>query len=188
MVALFSGKVLHSTTLIPGGVTEKVTPTNIAHYKEMLLKVRNFIESAYIPDVVAVAQVFPEYFSQGIGCGNFLSCGVFPERSGTQLFPSGVIIDGKLERLDPDKITEDTTYSMFSSRSGLHPSKGETIPDPDKSKAYSLLLYFTGSSRNALLIPLLLFLLMVFLWMFFLHLIVVFVRPIAIHLQGDKII
>ncbi|MCX7712726.1 MAG: nickel-dependent hydrogenase large subunit, partial [Chthoniobacterales bacterium] len=35
------------------------------------------------------------------------------------------------------RITEDVAYSWFRSSSGLHPSRGETQPDPHKPNAYS---------------------------------------------------
>ena len=141
MTALFSGKVPHSTTLVPGGVTEKADARKIAAYSAILSKLRSFIESAYLPDVVAVAKAFPEYFETGKGCGNFLSYGAFPEGDGNSrlFFPSGVLRRGKIERLDLKKLTEDVSHSLFSSSSKLHPSQGETLPDPNKQGAYSWL-------------------------------------------------
>lgn len=142
MVALYSGKVPHSTTLVPGGVTEKATAINIAAYSSMLSKLRTFIDTAYIPDVVAVAGQFPEYFEMGKGCGNFLAYGVFPQSHGREnlFFPPGVITaEHGAAALDVSKITEDVASSLFSSPSGLHPSRGKTEPDPDKSGAYSWL-------------------------------------------------
>ncbi len=141
MGALFAGKLPHAATLVPGGVTEKVTAKKIAAYRDMLGKLTNFINTAYLEDVVAVAGAFPEYFSTGAGYGNFLSYGVFEESTNgnEKLFPAGVIIDGKLQGFDPAKIGEDIKFSHFSSGSGLHPSKGETTPEPGKSGAYTWL-------------------------------------------------
>lgn len=73
MGAVFAGKLPHAATLIPGGVTEKVTALKIVEFGSLLARVRAFIERAYLPDVVAVASAFPEYFAVGQGCGNFLS-------------------------------------------------------------------------------------------------------------------
>ncbi len=139
--ALFSGKMPHAATLVPGGVTERATITKIAAFQDILKQLRTFIDTAYLPDALEVVGGFPEYFEIGKGPGNFLAYGVFPESDDDQrtLFPSGVILDGKPGALDADKITEDVEYSRYSSPSGLRPGQGLTKPDPGKSKAYSWL-------------------------------------------------
>jgi Ni,Fe-hydrogenase I large subunit len=101
---------------------------------------RTFIDNAYIPDVIAVAGQFPEYFELGKGCGNFLAYGVFPQDTSEEslFFPSGVVMaDTGATSCDVSKITEDVASSLFSSPSGLHPSQGRTVPDPEKANAYS---------------------------------------------------
>ncbi|MBF0226676.1 MAG: nickel-dependent hydrogenase large subunit [Desulfobacterales bacterium] len=138
MSAIFSGKVPHAATLIPGGVTEIVTAKKIAAYKSLLVNIKNFIENAYLEDVLSVASAFPEYFSLGKGCENFLTYGVFPENQ-NNFFPEGLLVKGKLMPFNQDKITEDVKYSRYSSASSLHPTQGETIPSPQKYNAYSWL-------------------------------------------------
>jgi ferredoxin hydrogenase large subunit/hydrogenase large subunit len=139
MTALFGGKVPHSPTLVPGGVTEKVTVDKIVAYKSMLKDIQTFIDHAYLPDVIAVAQAFPDYWEIARGCGNFLAYGVFPEseNNSVKLFPAGVVMGGKLSGFEKTRITEDVMYSLFSSQSGLPPSRSQTIPDPHKAQAYS---------------------------------------------------
>lgn len=139
--ALFGGKIPHATGLVPGGVTEGIRPDNIAGYRSRIQQLRTFIDQCYLPDVVAVAGAFPDYFKIGKGCGNFLSFGVFPEtdEQAQTLLPPGVLVAGRVEALDAGQITEDVRYSLFSSRSGLKPEAGETRPDPEKSGAYSWL-------------------------------------------------
>lgn len=137
--ALYAGKLPHASSLVPGGVTERVTAKKIAASMSMLNRLKTFINSCYIPDVLAVAGAFPEYFSLGKGYDQFLSYGVFRESGDINdtFFPSGIVADGRLESFDPDHITEDVAYSHFSSRSGLKPSQGETVADPNKSTSYS---------------------------------------------------
>ncbi len=139
--AVFGGKLPHSTTLIPGGVTEKVTAKKIAACRDILNRLKGFIETCYIPDVLEVAKAFPDYFGTGGGCGNFLAYGVFSESEDLShtLFPSGIILDGKFGPFDASKVSEDVRYSLYSSPSGLRPSEGVTIPEPKKEKAYSWL-------------------------------------------------
>ena len=141
MCTLFAGKMPHVATLVPGGITEAVTAEKIAAYGSMLRKLQVFIETAYLPDVMALAAGFPDYLKIGRGCGNFLACGGFPEaedRSVTFL-PAGVVAVSELSAFDPGRITEDVTCSLFSSPSGLSPAAGQTVPQPGKTGAYSWL-------------------------------------------------
>jgi Ni,Fe-hydrogenase I large subunit len=139
MTAVFGGKVPHSPALVPGGMTERVTVDKLAAYTSLLQEVRTFIDHVYLPDVLAVAQAFPDYWEIGRGPGNFLAYGVFPEAEAgsRKLFPAGVMIDGKLSGFDEAAITEDVMYSLFSSQSGLPPFRSQTVPDPQKAQAYS---------------------------------------------------
>jgi Ni,Fe-hydrogenase I large subunit len=141
MGAVFGGKLPHAATLIPGGVTEKVTAKKIAAYKSMVSKLQTFIDKSYLPDVAEVAAAFSKYFRIGKGCGNFLAYGVFPESENnlTKFLPSGVVMGGTLTAFDATRITEDVRYSLYSSSSGLHPAQGQTVPEPHKSGAYSWL-------------------------------------------------
>jgi len=139
--ALFAGKMPHAATLIPGGVTERVTVSKIVAFQEILKQLRIFIDNAYLPDALEVVKGFPDYFEIGKGPGNFLAYGVFPESDdgAKLLFPSGVVMDGKAGPFDADKITEDVQYSRYSSPSNLPPGQGQTVPDHAKPNAYSWL-------------------------------------------------
>lgn len=139
LAAVFGGKLPHPATIIPGGVTEIVTAKKIATALSMIKTLQSFIETAYIPDVIAVAGAFPDYFSLGKGNGNYLAYGVFPERDGDDalLFDRGVLLKNQFQDLDPGAITEDVAYSLFSSPSGLNPETGATDAAPEKRNAYS---------------------------------------------------
>ncbi|CAN2041786.1 Periplasmic (NiFeSe) hydrogenase large subunit [Candidatus Magnetomoraceae bacterium gMMP-15] len=137
--AVFGGRLPHAATLVPGGITEKLSAKKIASCISMIKKLQIFIDKSYIPDIIAAAYAFPEYFTIGKGCGNFLAYGVFHESDdhSNKLFSAGVIIDGKLKNFDSEKITEDVKFSRFSQESGLKPINGRTIADPHKNNAYS---------------------------------------------------
>ncbi len=139
MGAIFAGKLPHAATLTPGGVTETVSALKIAQFRAHLGRLQTFIDTAYLPDVVAVAGEFPEYFSIGRGPGNYLSYGVFPESAdgAKKSLPAGVLIAGKLQPVDVEAITEDVGSSLFSSASGRKPFDGETVAAPTKAGAYS---------------------------------------------------
>lgn len=139
MTALFAGKVPHVPTLIPGGFMEQVTVDKIAAYLSMLKDVATFVEQSYLPDVLAVARAFPEYWNLGRSGNNLLTYGAFPEGEGntTPFFPPGAFINGQFSPLAEDAISEDVKFSLFSSPSGLHPVNGQTVPDGKKPDAYS---------------------------------------------------
>jgi len=140
LAALFCGKIPHIATLVPGGITEKITAVKIAAADSLLTRLEQFIDNAYLQDVVTVAGAFPSYFENGRGPGNFLSYGVFRTKNDAGRFlPQGVIIDGKTETLQPSVITEDIGYAYYNSDSGLSPGSGRTIPEPNKHNAYSWL-------------------------------------------------
>lgn len=141
MAAIFGAKLPHATALVPGGITEKVTAKKIIACREILKRLQTFIDHAYLPDLLAVASAFPEYFKTGKGCGNFLAYGVFSESSDptNTLFPSGVLMDGRFSSFNAAGITEDVRHSYFSSPSRLRPERGQTQPAPRKHGAYSWL-------------------------------------------------
>jgi len=141
MGAIFGGKMPHVPSLVPGGVTEKVTAHKIAAYKTILNELRRFIDHKYLPDVAEVAAAFPDYFKVGKGCGNFLAYGVFPEKDETKetFLPGGVVLGDKLFPFVKEKITEDVRHSFYSSDSKLSPVSGQTVPAPHKNGAYSWL-------------------------------------------------
>jgi Ni,Fe-hydrogenase I large subunit len=122
-------------------VTEKPAADKIAAYGALLQRLQTFINTVYLPDVLAVAGSFPEYFKIARGCGNFMSYGGFSESDDNSrtFLPGGVIVGGRAEPVDIGRITEDVKYANFSSPSGLRPADGETIAAPRKEGAYSWL-------------------------------------------------
>jgi len=146
MVSIFSGKIPHSVGIIPGGVTSTPTVDNILSFLWKLRTLQDFINNVYIPDVLAVANAYPDYFEIGVGCKNLLSYGAYdldgkdPDLTQRQrLFKQGVISsDLKPYELNVSKIAEDVGYSWYEdSSSGLHPTQGETQPAYGKQEAYS---------------------------------------------------
>jgi hydrogenase large subunit len=149
MLALFGGKMPHSVGIVPGGVTEVPTVDKIASFLWRLNEIRDFIDTVYIPDVLAVAGSYGDHFGIGRGSGDYLSYGVF-DMDGREanlakrdrLLPSGTVsaADLRPNALDAAKIREEVRHSWFADSSGgRHPSQGETSPQPGKDGAYSWL-------------------------------------------------
>ena len=146
MLTIFGGKMPHNMSVIPGGVTETVTVDKIASFLWRLNELRDFIDNVYLPDVLAVAEAYPDYFEVGSGCGNLLSYGNFDLEGDNpdyakrkRLLKQGVVsTDLKLSPLDTSKIMEYVKHSWYADSSdGRHPAQGITEPQPHKKGAYS---------------------------------------------------
>ena len=140
MLAIFGGKMPHSVGIVPGGVTEKPTEDKITNFLWRLNEIKDFIENVYIPDVIAVAKSYDDYFSIGKGCGRLLAYGGF-DLPTSRLFKAGVVSpDLKPETFAKENITEDVKHSWYAdSASGKNPAQGQTKPDLKKKDAYSFL-------------------------------------------------
>ncbi len=139
MAARFGGKLPHTATLVPGGVTSGVDPVEVEAFRSDLARVRSFVENAYLPDLAGLGRRFPDLARAGAGVGRYLSYGALEEADGSPWLPPGVILDGRLEPLDPSRVAEQVGFSRFRGSRALPPLAGETDPDPGKPGAYSWL-------------------------------------------------
>ncbi len=140
MGAIFGSKLPCSPALVPGGCTGPVTPQKIEDFRALLAEVRSFIDNVYVPDVLEIVRLFPQYKGIGKGCGNLLSLGAFDlDGSGTaRLFARGRVTDGQTLAVDAGQIKEYVKHSRYSAASGDRgPPTGVTEPDGRKAGAYS---------------------------------------------------
>ncbi|MDA8418373.1 MAG: nickel-dependent hydrogenase large subunit [Desulfobacteraceae bacterium] len=138
--AIFGGKFPHSTAIFPGGCSQRPALDLVTAYQSLIQEVREFIQQKYLPDLLAVAKAFPDYWHIGQSKGGFMSFGVLPtspEPGSPRLFAPGVLMDGQVAAVDFAKITEDVRYSRYDSPSGLKVREGELSPAPEKDGAYS---------------------------------------------------
>ncbi|MCB2184282.1 MAG: nickel-dependent hydrogenase large subunit [Desulfobulbaceae bacterium] len=138
--AIFGGKFPHATAIFPGGCSQTPTIDHIASYQALIHEVRNFIHQKYIPDLVAVAQTFPEYWDIGQSKGGFMSYGLLPlgpQSDSKRLIAPGILFGNNVSPVQLSAITEDVKYSKYSSASGLAVKDGELVPEPKKDTAYS---------------------------------------------------
>lgn len=138
MAAIFGGKLPHTASLVPGGVTTGVDAEAVEHFRARLRQVRRFVENTYVPDVIEVARRFPAYGRAGRGAGRYLSFGAFEEGKGAWL-PAGTVSGGEFAALDTSRIAEEVGSSRYASRGPVHPREGEIRPEPAKAGAYSWL-------------------------------------------------
>jgi quinone-reactive Ni/Fe-hydrogenase large subunit len=119
--AIFGGKNPHPQSLVVGGVTsvlDMINPNRLGEYLFRVKEVQDFVDRAYIPDVLLAARYYKDEGLAGIGGGvkNYLAYGGFALDDGYSnfLFPRGVVNNRDLahpQKLDEEKITEGVTHS-----------------------------------------------------------------------------
>jgi len=139
MGAIVGGRLPCTPTFVAGGSTEVPDATKISNFRTLLSELRGFIDTVYVPDVLAVAGLFPQYYQLGKGPGNLLAYGVFDLNAagGTKLLKRGRYTQGAFGTVDTNQIKEFVKYSWYSSPSGLNPAAGVTTSSATKANAYS---------------------------------------------------
>ena len=141
--ALLGAKNPHPQTFLVGGMSIPVDPNSqnalnagsIALLHELAQKCVDFVNKVYIPDLLAVASFYKDWAAYG-SFSNFKACGEFPDASGKQFLPAGIIKNKDLSKIypvDPTKITEYINNSWYSysdgDSKGKQPWVGETTPN-----------------------------------------------------------
>jgi len=160
VVAMLGGKTPHIQNVAVGGVANAINLESEAalnidrlyQMKSLLEKIVSFVQNVYVPDVCAIAGLYPEWFSYGAGVTNYLSVPDLPLDGKNTKFelPGGFIPNGDLSKMVPitgqkdetwrRAVTEDSAHAWYKGSGPLHPWKGETDPEPtewDESKKYS---------------------------------------------------
>jgi len=139
MMAIFGGKNPHPQTLVVGGVTsvmDALDAARLGEYRFRLKEIRNFIDTAYSPDVLLAGTYYKGEGAAGIGGGvkNYLAYGGYPLDGSDEnfLFPRGIVKDRDLSQIfpvDETKITEEATHAWYKNAGPEHPYEGTTIPE-----------------------------------------------------------
>ncbi len=146
--AVLGGKNPHLQTYLVGGMAASmdpdepgatINPERITFLTELASKAQAFVDQVYVPDVLAVASFYRDWFGHGEGLGNFLSYGDYP-RGGVKdpsrfYLQRGAIFNhdlSKVHPVDPANVTEYVTHSWYQYAGGdqnaKHPYQGETSP------------------------------------------------------------
>jgi hydrogenase large subunit len=151
---IFGGKNPHPNFLVGGAPSPisidttgtggtSATALNLAglnQIKTVIGRMKEFVEQVYLPDTLAIASFYKDWFERGEGIGNFLTYGDFPEKGmddpSSWLIPSGAILDRDLAKIYPIDLTNPQEIQEFVSHSwydysggkneGLHPYQGQT--------------------------------------------------------------
>jgi len=147
--AVLGGKNPHLQTFLVGGMATSLDPdepgatVNLERIDFLLQVARTaagFVSQVYIPDVLAVAGFYRDWFERGEGLGNFMSYGAYPQgsiKSPANFFlPQGIILNRDLSKVypvDPENVAEYIAHSWYAYSSGdqmaRHPYEGETKPN-----------------------------------------------------------
>jgi hydrogenase large subunit len=144
---IFGGKNPHPNFVV-GGVPSPLDPNSdaainmeqLARISEVITKMEQFVNLAYLPDTLAIAGYYKEWASVGEGVGNFMTYGDYPtgdtDDIASFLVPRGVILDRDLGRIHPLDLDADGEIEEYVDHSwyryaggkgvGLHPFQGET--------------------------------------------------------------
>ncbi|MGJ5140880.1 nickel-dependent hydrogenase large subunit [Bradyrhizobium oligotrophicum] len=145
---IFGGKNPHPNFLVggaPSAISLNTGGTAIGidglqTVKTVIGRMKDFVEQVYLPDTLAIASFYKDWFARGEGVGNFLTYGDFPEKGmddpASWLIPAGAILNRDLTKIHPvdmnnsEEIQEFVSHSWYDYASGkdkgLHPYEGET--------------------------------------------------------------
>lgn len=153
--AMFGGKNPHPNFLVGGAPSPistdpsastggaAATAINIVSLQDarsIIRSMQQFVEQVYLPDTLAIASFYKDWFERGEGVGNFMTYGDFPTKTMADpdsfFIPRGVVLDRNLDKVepvdldDPDQIQEFVAHAWYDYRggkeAGLHPYAGET--------------------------------------------------------------
>lgn len=89
--------------------------------KKVIGQMREFVDQVYLPDTLAIAGFYKDWFGRGEGIGNFMTYGDFPEKGmndpASFLIPPGVIVDRNLQQVDAVDLNAADQIQEFVSHS-----------------------------------------------------------------------
>jgi hydrogenase large subunit len=123
-----------------GAATTAVNIVTLGQVRDIIKRMMVFVDQCYIPDTLAIASFYKDWFARGEGLGNFMTFGDFPaaglDDPASWMIPSGVILNRDLTTIhpldldDPEQVQEFVSHSWYDystgNDSGLHPYAGET--------------------------------------------------------------
>ena len=133
--AVFGGKHPHPQFTIVGGVTnyDALRPERIKQFTDLVNESVNFVNTVYIPDLLAIAAEYKDVATYG-GTTNFMGYGEFsadPNDMSKGFFKPGILLNrgaGGLATLDNGKIKEHVRHSWYKGAEARAPHEGLTEP------------------------------------------------------------
>ena len=149
VVTILGSKTPNIQNLAVGGVANAINMDNLAtlnmkklaQVQVLLNEVQSFIKNVYLPDVIAIGSMYPEWLGYGAGVTNYLSVPDLPlDEVGTEFdLPGGTIMNADLGTFKPissfndeyfrDNVEEGITHSWYDGDWQRHPWEEETVPN-----------------------------------------------------------
>ena len=149
---IFGGKNPHPNLVVGGAPSAisvhsgegtgstAVNEVGLQQVAQIIDQMRSFVDEVYLPDTLAIASFYKDWFKTGEGVGNFMTYGDFPETGSqdpkTFLVPRGAILGRDLSHIQEvdlnaeEDIQEFVAHSWYDygggKETGLHPYRGET--------------------------------------------------------------
>ncbi len=127
--AVLGGKNPHPQTYLVGGMATAIdgnepeatiNPERITLLNQLVKNGQTFVRQVYLPDVLAIAGFYRDWFTYGEGLGNYMSYGDYTMGSLKDpagfFFPQGIILGRDLSQVhpfDPKNVTEYVTRSWY---------------------------------------------------------------------------
>lgn len=148
VVATLGSKTPNIQNLAVGGVANAINLDNLTtinmdvlyRVKDLLAEVRTFVEQVYVPDVIAIGAMYPEWLGYGAGVTNYMAVPDLPlDAAGTQFdLPGGTIMNGDLATVKPithfgdpyfqENVSECIARAWYDGDWTRHPYEEETVP------------------------------------------------------------
>ena len=144
---IFGGKNPHPNFLV-GGVASAIDLNSdsalnikkLSQIQDVINEMQTFVDQVYVPDTLAIASFYKDWFKRGEGLGNFMCYGDLPgttmDDPDSFFLPSGIILNRDVSTVHPldlnnsEEIQEYVSHSWYDfsggKDSGAHPYDGET--------------------------------------------------------------
>ena len=123
-----------------GAGTTGLNILGLQQIQDVINRMMVFVNDVYVPDTLAIASYYKDWFKKGSGVRNFMTFGDMPEKGmddpSSYFIPGGVILDRDLSKIHPIDLNDPSQIQEFISHSyydysvgkdkGLHPYDGET--------------------------------------------------------------
>lgn len=148
VVATLGSKTPNIQNLAVGGVANAINLDNLTtlnmeslyRIKDLLTEVATFVDQVYLPDVIAIGAMYPDWLGYGAGVTNYMAVPDLPlDSQGMQFdLPGGTIFGGKLDSYKPisrfgdpyfeENVTENIAHAWYDGDWTRHPWEEETVP------------------------------------------------------------
>ncbi len=148
VVTILGSKTPNIQNLAVGGVANAINLDNEATLnmkklyaiKDLLAEVATFVHQVYLPDVLAIGSMYPDWLGYGSGVTNYLAVPDLPLDAGATQFdlPGGTIVGADFGSYKPmtswkddrfgSQVVESIAHSWYDGSWTRHPYEEETVP------------------------------------------------------------